>query len=245
MMPLWIVLLIRTAYNIDIDIPWGIFFIYISLILGPTAFGLWVRKYNTETVIGGKLISKWLEHIASAAGAIFLALGLAAYLYEYWHQLRKAPPALWIIAVLMEPLGFGFGYIGSYFAGLSRKNCRTVALETGVQNFPIAIAVISQTFPAGEQRTRTLLFPLMYGILWIVNSFWMVVVLRYFVAGYDDEELTAALEDQQDFQRKSDVYLGLSDDDVKVDVGVEMAGHATGSEESEAMAVVSPADDAL
>ena len=60
--------------------------------------------------------------------------------------------------------------------------CRTVALETGIQNFPLCMTLISLSFPR-EIIPKLALFPLLYGVFVLTNSVIFVgayhVIKRY------------------------------------------------------------------
>lgn len=87
----------------------------------------------------------------------------------------------------MEPCGAFFGYGAAYLVGIGRKDCRTIGIETGVQSFTLTIAIIALSFD-GDERDDVLLFPLLYGTMYIINSIWIVALLRYVVAPYDTDE---------------------------------------------------------
>jgi bile acid transporter len=185
MLPLLVFVLIKTAYNADILIPWGGIFISLCLIIFPCLIGLSVRHYNTETKVGGKFIWQWMEKMTTIVGIIFFVSTLVVGLVVYFDKISKAPASLWISAIAMEPCGALFGYGAAYAAGINRKDCRTIGIETGVQSFTLTMAIIALSFD-GDQRDDVLLFPLLYGIMYIVNSVWIVALLRFVVAPLDE-----------------------------------------------------------
>ena len=79
----------------------------------------------------------------------------------------------------MEPLGCGFGYLAASLTGLPRQDRRTISLECGVQAFTFTMAVISLSFEECSERTDAILFCLIYGIMYIINSLWLIVLFRY------------------------------------------------------------------
>jgi hypothetical protein len=112
---------------------------------------------------------------------------LVAGFIIYADDLFNAPASLWVSAVLMEPVGALFGYALAHSQGLSGRDSRTIAIETGVQSFTLTIAIITLSFE-GQERDDVLLFPLLYGFMYIVNSSWIIVLLRYYVAPFDAPE---------------------------------------------------------
>lgn len=184
MLPLLILILIKTAFSAEISIPWGSIFIGLCLIIFPCLIGLTVRHHNTEYKLCGKYIWQWMEIMTSFFGIIFFVGALALGIIAYLDEISKAPASLWVSAILMEPCGAFFGYGTAYALGIGRKDCRTIAIETGVQSFTLTIAIIALSFD-GEERDEVLLFPLLYGTMYIINSIWIVVLLRFVLAPLD------------------------------------------------------------
>jgi len=69
-----------------------------------------------------------------------------------------------LLACLFVALsGMALGYMVARLAGLQPRQRQAVSLETGVQNVPLAIAVILATFPAAEQEAL-LELPFLYAM---------------------------------------------------------------------------------
>ena len=82
----------------------------------------------------------------------------------------------------MMPAGSGFGYAAASCFGMSRPQRRTIAVECGVQNAPFTIAMIGISFGSGQDARDALLFPLMYGIAFVINSACLVALFRFVLA---------------------------------------------------------------
>lgn len=184
MLPLLIFLLIKTAYDADILIPWANIFVSLLLIVIPTIMGLALRHHNTESKLCGKFYWEWTGIVTNVFGGLFFIGALVTALVSYHAEMVAAPASLWVSAVLMEPAGAVFGYAGSRFCNLSRKDSRTIGIETGVQNFTLTIAVITLSF-SGSARDEYLLFPILYGFMYIINSGAIIVFLKYYLAPLD------------------------------------------------------------
>jgi hypothetical protein len=79
-----------------------------------------------------------------------------------------------------------------------------IALETGVQNFALVLALVSLSF-TGCARTETLGFILLGMFFYVVNSFWLCAAFRYWrnsrehsSAAAPDRQATAAAEEGGD-----------------------------------------------
>ena len=160
-------------------------------------------------------IYELLELLATVFGILFFLIVLVVFIIVYGDDIIDAPASLWISAIIMEPVGGLFGYGMGRLAKLSSKDCRTILLETGIQNFSLTIAMITLSFD-GDERRQVLLFPLLYGIMYIINGVWIVLVLRYKLAPLDEVDIpeeecnveeTSVKEDQYEMVKESDVEI--------------------------------------
>ena len=65
-----------------------------------------------------------------------------------------------------------------------------IALETGVQNFALVLALISLSF-SGCARTEALGFVLFGMFFYVINSFWLCAAFRYWRSRRNDASLQA------------------------------------------------------
>jgi predicted Na+-dependent transporter len=161
MLPLIVLVYIKTLSSQSISIPWGNIFISIFLIVLPTTIGLYVRKYNTTKKMGGKFIWEWMRAATSVFGGLFVFGALIVGLLLHWSELGRASWKLWVFAFAMEPMGAFFGYHASKLSGLTLKDNRTIAIECGVQNFTFTMVMITVSFGNTEEADEALLFPIM------------------------------------------------------------------------------------
>ena len=78
--------------------------------------------------------------------------------------LLAIPPTTYLAATLLGPVGFSLGYAGARVLALPIEKRRAVCLETGIQNAPLALAVIALSFPP-EVASQVLVAPLLYGVI--------------------------------------------------------------------------------
>lgn len=179
-MPLLIFIYVQTALGVRIRIPYVQIVLSIILILLPSVVGILTRRFNKEWKICGKFIWELMELSASVLGILFFVVAFILYMYLYWVNISKAVAGLWVSALLMEPIGAFFGYSSAYVLRLSTKDCRTIAIETGVQSFALTLAMVAISFD-GDEREEVIIFPLLYGIFYIINSAWIVCVLKWVI----------------------------------------------------------------
>lgn len=109
---------------------------------------------------------------------------------ENVENFKVAPWSIWFVAVIFQPIGCAFGYfVSRNVVKLRNKECRTICLETGVQNFALTIAVVNLSFADDEAlRNKVMLFPVTYGLMYIINSVVLVLLLKLHVSKFDEPE---------------------------------------------------------
>ncbi|XP_029460402.1 ileal sodium/bile acid cotransporter [Rhinatrema bivittatum] len=156
MMPLC--LLIYTKKWVDsssIIIPYDSIGISLVSLVIPVAVGIFVNHKWPK-------VAKIIMKIGSIVGAILIVLmaTIGGILYKgSW----LISPELWIIGTLFPAIGFSFGLILARIAGQPWYRCRTVALETGMQNTQLCTTIVQISF-SPEELSLMFTFPLIYSI---------------------------------------------------------------------------------
>lgn len=171
------------SYHDDsVSINYSSLAISLLLIVIPCACGVFLRFKNTTRKIRDKFLWEWCEVLGSAIGLLFIVVILIISFATNAHILDSGAD-VWIPALLIEPLGCGFGYLLAKLGRLDRTSRRAVSLETGVQNYTFVIAVISLTWKDDcDSQEAALVFPYvqvsmsnsclwMLGLLWICTEF--------------------------------------------------------------------------
>jgi len=106
--------------------------------------------------------------VGSVAGviAVVATLTLISLSYPFMYN---SPWQIYLGSFCLPFIGFAFGYIVAKLFRLNAVMARTVALETGVQNFPLCMTVITLSFPS-HVISKLALFPLLSGVFIITNS---------------------------------------------------------------------------
>jgi BASS family bile acid:Na+ symporter len=155
-------LLVVYAAGLDIRIPTANIVVTLFLLLVPVAAGMALRRFNANT---GALV----ELGGSALGIFFILFLLVSWVPRNWQFLMGTPPSVFIGAIGLGVLGFAFGYLFSSLLKLHPRNARTIALETGIQNGPLAIAIVALTFP-GTQQQAIMAVPALYSLFIVLTS---------------------------------------------------------------------------
>jgi BASS family bile acid:Na+ symporter len=128
----------------------------LALMLLPIAGGMWIRHRSAETAAR-------LERVGAVAGAMLLAVLLISSVSDQLDLLLTAEDTSLVACVFVAVSGMALGYVVARLAGLQPRQRQAVSLETGVQNAPLAIAVILATFPEADQEAL-LKLPFLYAM---------------------------------------------------------------------------------
>jgi len=128
----------------------------LALMLLPIGGGMWIRHRSAR-------IAARVERLGAVAGAVLLALLLITSVSDQLDLLLSAEDASLVACLFVAGSGMALGYLVARLAGLGPRQRQAVSLETGVQNAPLAIAVILATFPEAEQEAL-LKLPFLYAM---------------------------------------------------------------------------------
>merc|ERR1711871_194665 len=141
-------------------------------ILIPVSIGMTINYYS-------KAWGMYINRIGSLMG-ILVVLILIVYAAITMPELFASDGAIYGCCIIIGFSGFFFGMGLSAIAGLDRKQIRTVGLETGIQNGPVAITVVYLCFKRYGQQLLddVLVFPYLYSFFIVCESLLVVYPLR-------------------------------------------------------------------
>ena len=136
--PLWIWLLASTWLPIE---PLPLFLTVIKIVLAPVLIGIAIRAFWTpgNQILQGVLPLFSMLMIAWIVGVI---TGLDHA------QLATAGASIFTVVILLNATGLCLGYLGAKRAGQNLQRRRTVAIEVGMQNSGLAVALAVTHFSA-------------------------------------------------------------------------------------------------
>jgi BASS family bile acid:Na+ symporter len=144
----------------------------LALMLLPIAGGMWVRHRSPA-------IAVQVERIGSLAGAALLVVLLVTSVSDQIDLVLTAEDASLLACLFVAGGGMTLGYLAAWVARLGPRQRRAVSLETGVQNAPLAIAVILATFPETDQDAL-LKLPFLYAMTALCVGTGATMVYRRF-----------------------------------------------------------------
>ena len=140
------------------------------LLLIPTLIGMWLRRKNAN-------IGAIIELTGGLLGAVVIVFLVVTWAPRNWRLLVETSWQVYAGVILLGLVGFLFGYIFSRVLKLNPQKSRTVSMETGIQNGPLAALIFIMTF-TGETQQLILLIPVMYSLFIVLNSTWVTIIYR-------------------------------------------------------------------
>ncbi|MCC5882241.1 MAG: bile acid:sodium symporter [Halomonas sp.] len=140
------------------------------VLLIPTLIGMWLRRKNSN-------IGAVIELMGGILGAVVILFLVVTWVPRNWRLLVETGWEVYAAVILIGLIGFAFGYLFSRVLRLNPQKARTVSLETGIQNGPLAVLIVIMTF-AGETQQLILLMPVMYSLFIVINSTFATLFYR-------------------------------------------------------------------
>ena len=128
--PLWIWLLASTWLAID---PLPLLWTVTKIVLLPVAVGMLLRRVWQPS-------SRFFEGILPLA-SMFMIAWIVGVIVGLNHDQLHVAGLVVLAVVLHNALGLTLGYWGPRLGNVSPRRCRTVALEVGMQNSGLAVAL--------------------------------------------------------------------------------------------------------
>ena len=115
------------------------------VLLIPTLIGMWLRRKNSN-------IGAVIELMGGILGAIVIIFLVITWVPRNWRLLVETNWEVYAAVILIGLIGFTFGYLFSRVLRLNPQKARTVSLETGIQNGPLAALIVIMTFADETQQ---------------------------------------------------------------------------------------------
>jgi bile acid transporter len=144
--------------------------VIVGLII-PVTLGMLLRKFSSN-------IGAVLELVGSVVGLLFIPFLIAIWVPRNWQLLLTTEWPTYVIAIGMGLVGITVAYFISKLLRLHPMNARTIALETGINNGPLAIAVIVAVYIDSPGLDQILLVPALYSLFIVIISTGVTLVFR-------------------------------------------------------------------
>ena len=158
------------ASALDLEIPRENIVMTLLILLVPVAAGMTLRRLNANA-------GAVTEFFGSALALFFIAFIAVSWVPRNWQFLLTTAPSTYFAAIMLGVFGIAIGYAFARSLRLHPRNARTVALETGIQNGPLAIAIIALTF-SGDEQQSIMAVGALYSLFIVITSTLVTLIFR-------------------------------------------------------------------
>lgn len=151
-------------------IPSGNIIQVLGVLLVPTVLGIGLRKLNAN-------VGAVVELVGAVLGVFVILFLIGSWVPRNWQLLLSTGPNIYIGSIGLGLVGFVCGYMLSRGFKQDTRRARTIALETGIQNGPLAVLIVLLSFPGPEQQ-EVLLIPVLYSLFIVLTSSAVTVWFR-------------------------------------------------------------------
>lgn len=145
------------ADETEFEIPLLNIVVTLVLLLVPVVAGMWIRKKSAN-------VGAVLELLGGFVGLFFIVFLIATWVPRNWGLLSTTPWQTFAVAIGMGLVGILIAYVIARAIRLHPMNARTIALETGIQNGPLGIAIVLLSFSGNPDIGLILIIPALYSL---------------------------------------------------------------------------------
>jgi bile acid transporter len=132
------------------------------VLLVPTLLGMGLRKWNAN-------IGAVVELLGGFLGIFVILFLITTWVPRNYQLLLSTPFYVYFAAVGLGLFGMLLGYWLARALKQDSNRSRTISLETGIQNGPLAVLIVTLTF-AGTMQQDVLLIPVLYSLFIVLTS---------------------------------------------------------------------------
>jgi bile acid transporter len=158
-------------FDESLSIDFGELAIVIVGLVIPVGLGMLVRRLSANA---GAI----LELIGGVFGLLFIPFLIAIWVPRNWQLLLTTEWPTYAVAIGLGVVGITVAYIIAKAIRLHPMNARTIALETGIQNGPLGIAVIVAVYIDNPFLDSILLIPALYSLFIVLISTVVTLIFR-------------------------------------------------------------------
>lgn len=169
-MPLLVAAYASGFEGLDFEVPIGKIAVTLLLVLVPVAIGMAIRAKSESAAAK-------TEKIGAVSGIVVIVMLVASALWHNQALFAIIPFGGYAAAILLGVIGMILGYAAAAALRLSVSQRRAISLETGIQNTPLAFAIIVATLP--ESATdEALRLPLIYALFILITASLATLLFR-------------------------------------------------------------------
>lgn len=155
----------------ELQIPIANIITTLVIMLVPVTIAMVIRRYNPN-------IGAVMELLGGFFGLFFIVFLMATWVPRNWQLLTTTPWQVYTVAICLGLFGITTAYGIARGIRLHPMNARTVGLETGIQNGPLAIAIILLTFSGNPALGELLIVPALYSLFIVIVATFVTFYFR-------------------------------------------------------------------
>jgi BASS family bile acid:Na+ symporter len=163
-----------TLYSAGIEgewqVPAGNVIQVLVVLLVPTVIGIALRKWNAN-------VGAVVEMFGALLGVVVILFLIGSWVPRNWGLLLETGFPVYAASIGLGAIGFVLGYALSRLLRQDARRSRTIALETGIQNGPLAVLIVLLSFE-GTRQQEVLLIPVLYSLFIVLTSSAVTVWFR-------------------------------------------------------------------
>jgi bile acid transporter len=145
----------------DLQIPIINIVVTLATLLIPVVAGMILRRYSAN-------VGAFMELLGGFFGLFFIVFLMATWVPRNWALLTSTPWQTYTVAIGLGLVGIFVAYFIARAIRLHPANARTIGLETGIQNGPLAIAIVILTFSGTPEIGLILIVPALYSLFIVI-----------------------------------------------------------------------------
>ncbi len=169
-MPLLVAAYAQGFDGLSFSVPVGKIATTLALVLVPVAIGMAIRRKSERAAARA-------EKLGSISGVVVLVVLLVSMVVRNHALFFEIPVAGYAAALCLGGMGLVLGYGAAALLGLGVPQRRAISLETGIQNSPLAFAIVLTALPE-EVQDEALRLPMLYAFFVLLTASVATLIFR-------------------------------------------------------------------
>ncbi len=140
------------------------------VLLVPTVLGMALRKLNPN-------IGATIELLGGFMGIVVIVFLTVTWVPRNHQLLATTPWQVYFASIGLGLIGMALGYALARLLKQDNNRSRTIALETGIQNGPLAVLIVTLSIATTIQQ-EVLLIPVLYSLFIVLSSSVVTIFFR-------------------------------------------------------------------
>jgi predicted Na+-dependent transporter len=154
----------------ELQIPMANIVVTLAIMLIPVAIAMVIRRYSAN-------VGAVMELMGGLMGVFFILFLIVTWVPRNFQLLLTTPWQVYAVAIGLGLVGISSAYLIAKGIRLHPMNARTVGLETGIQNGPLAIAIVVLSFE-GSALDQVILVPALYSLFIVIVATFVTFYFR-------------------------------------------------------------------